>query len=323
MAAAHNYLNDNPSSQNNRVVAFFQDRNDAYQALSDLKDAGFDVNAIGLAVGREDTSASATSSSTSETGYPTSGTDRQDTSFWQKVKDFFSGESDESEHHSDFHSATGGMGWSDDRSSYYQEGITAGGAVVTVTGDRIDDARRILQHNGGDLRESGFESNTSRTRNSTAQQGTTSREFGSGENREDVNAGERRIQLRGEMLRTYKDRVQRGEVRLRKDVVTESKTVDVPVTHEELVIERKASGGQPASGEIGSDEEIRVPLSEERVRVEKQPIVNEEVRVGKRQVQGSKQVSDQVRREELRVDKEGDVDSESADTRRNRKNPAA
>ena len=41
-------------------------------------------------------------------------------------------------------------------------------------------------------------------------------------------APERRIQLRGEILRTYKDRIQRGEVRLRKDVINEKKNVEVP-----------------------------------------------------------------------------------------------
>jgi uncharacterized protein (TIGR02271 family) len=309
MAAAHNYLNDNPNQANNRVVAFFPDRDDAYQALSELKDAGFDTNEIGLAVGRDSQNTSATSGSG----------DADDTSFWQKVKDFFSGESDESEHHSDFRDATGDMGWSDERYGYYEEGIASGGALVTVTGNRIDEARRILQENGGELRESGFES-TRATPRSSATEMSGNRNMG---RTRDVDAGERRIQLRGEMLRTYKDRVRRGEVRLRKEVVTENQTVEVPVTREELVVERTAGTGQTAAGEIGTGEEIRVPLSEEQVRVEKQPVVNEEVRVGKRQVQGSKKVSDQVRHEELRVDKEGDVNTENIETPRKRKNPAA
>jgi len=46
-------------------------------------------------------------------------------------------------------------------------------------------------------------------------------------------------------------------------------------------------------------------------RVEKQPGVNEEVRVGKRAVQNTQRVSDNVRHEELRVDKGGDVDVNS------------
>jgi stress response protein YsnF len=39
-----------------------------------------------------------------------------------------------------------------------------------------------------------------------------------------------RIELRGEVLQTFKERIQRGEVPLRKEVVTENKTVEVPVT---------------------------------------------------------------------------------------------
>ena len=270
-----------------RVVAFFSDRNAAYHALSRLKEAGFSNDRIGLAVG---------------SGQKTTEEKEYDSSFWQKVKDFFTGE----DHHDDtsFHDVSNPMGWTDDRYKYYERGIASGGAVVTVTGERLNEARDILQRNGGDLRESGFQ-----TSNSAA--GTTG-----------VQA-EQRIQLRGEMLRTYKERVQRGEVRLRKDVVTENQTVQVPVTREELVVERTAGSGQPVSGAIGREQEIRVPLSEERVRVEKQPVVNEEVRVGKRQVQASQQVSDKVRHEELRIDKEDEVKAEESKPRADRKGRVA
>src|SRR3954463_8489243 len=52
--------------------------------------------------------------------------DSHDTSFWQKVKDFFSvqnDEDDEAEHHADFRNITGDMGWSDERSGYYEEEV--------------------------------------------------------------------------------------------------------------------------------------------------------------------------------------------------------
>lgn len=194
------------------------------------------------------------------------------------------------------------MNWADDRADYYYQGINAGEALVSVTGTRREEARRILQNAGGDLRESGFETVAGRAS-------------------ADVE-GDRRIQLRGEILRTYKDSVQRGEVRLRKDVVAETKKVEVPVTREELVIERTPVSGQSATGEIGKGEEIRVPLSEERVRTEKQPVVTDEVRVGKRAVQRTENVSDDVRHEELRVDKEGDVDVDTQATGKSKK-PAA
>jgi uncharacterized protein (TIGR02271 family) len=268
-----------------RVVAFFSKRDDAYSALSKLKEAEVHNDRIGLAI-----------------GYGQKSTQEYDSSFWQKIKDFFTGEDHDED--TSFQDASAPMGWTDDRYRHYERGISSGGAVVTVTGDRLDEARDILQRNGGDLRESGFE-----TSGSIA--GTTGIQ------------GEQRIQLRGEMLRTYKERVQRGEVRFRKDVVTENQTVQVPVTREELVVERTSGSGQPASGGIGRDQEVRVPLSEERVRVEKQPVVNEEVRVGKRQVQTSQQVSDKVRHEELRVDKEGEVETEESKPRGDRKGRVA
>jgi stress response protein YsnF len=58
--------------------------------------------------------------------------------------------------------------------------------------------------------------------------------------------------------------------------------------------------------------------------VEKKPIVSEEVRVGKRDTQDTERVSDDVRHEELHVDKEGDAEVETDETRRGkRKKPAA
>ncbi len=276
-----------------RVVAFFKNKNDAYTAIKKLQEAGFTSAEIGLMAGSE---------------YAATGTGHthgaaQDESFWQKVKDFFTGDSHDEEY--GYRDASSGMDWTDDRANYYYQGITAGGALVSVAGPRSksEEARRILEQAGGDLRESGFATTGIR----------------SGDKDTD-----RRIQLRGEILRTYKDRVQRGEVRLRKDVITESRSVEVPVSREELVIERTPASGQHASGEIGRDtEEIRVPLSEERVRTEKQPVVNEEVRVGKRAVQRTENVSDNVRHEELRVDKDGEVDVDTEATRTGKKKPAA
>src|SRR5690242_6121296 len=74
-----------------------------------------------------------------------------DESFWQKVKDFFTGESHDEGQGYDYHEASSGMDWTDDRANYYYSGINAGGALVSVTGSRTDEARRILQRAGGDL----------------------------------------------------------------------------------------------------------------------------------------------------------------------------
>ena len=120
-------------------------------------------------------------------------------------------------------------------------------------------------------------------------------------------AGER-VQLREEELRARKEPVQTGEVGIRKEVVEEQRTVDVPVTREEAVVERHPVEPRPADRPIGEEETIRFPLRGERVEVEKQPVVTEEVEVGKRQVQETERVSDTVRREEARVEREGDAE---------------
>jgi uncharacterized protein (TIGR02271 family) len=123
-----------------------------------------------------------------------------------------------------------------------------------------------------------------------------------------------RVQLFGEVLRVHKERISRGEVRVRKDVITENQTIEVTVTREELVLERVAvSPNTPASSaDIGRSREILVPLSEDSVRVEKQPVVREEVIVGKREVSDVARVGDSVRHEELRVDSDLDTPKRTA-----------
>lgn len=273
------------------IVAFFKSKEAAYREVSELHNAGFTSAEIGIIEGRVH------DARTSGTEY----SNRDNESLWQKIKDFFRGESYEDD--MDYDQSAEGMNWDQNRADYYYHGISQGGALVSVSGSRTAEARSILERAGGDLRESGFES-------IPASQGTLAE-------------GERQIQLRGEVLRTYKERVQRGEVRLRKEVVTENQTVSVPVTREEIVIERTPATGQRVSGDIGSEEDVRVPLTEEQAPMEKQPVVTEEVRVGKRAVQENQQLSDKVRREELRVEKEGDVNVNSDLNRGKAKKPAA
>jgi uncharacterized protein (TIGR02271 family) len=111
--------------------------------------------------------------------------------------------------------------------------------------------------------------------------------------------------------------------------------VDVPVTREEVVIERHAVSGDAervaAAGDLAEGEEIRVPIMEEEVRVEKRPVVKEEVTLGKRQVTETERVNETLRREEARVETEGDASVQyrgerggrsGAAERRRRRDPA-
>ena len=89
--------------------------------------------------------------------------------------------------------------------------------------------------------------------------------------------------------------------------MTENRTIEVPVTREEGVVERVPVEGREAGQFESGQKEIRVPVSEEQVRVEKQPVVTEQVKVSKRPVEETKKISDKVRRERLRVEPEEDV----------------
>jgi len=116
------------------------------------------------------------------------------------------------------------------------------------------------------------------------------------------------VRLHEEQLRVQKQPVKTGEVKVRKEVHTEHQTIDVPVQKEEVVIERRPLSGQASSGDIHAGEEIRIPVKEEQVNVEKETVAKEEVRVGKRRVQETEHVSGDVRKEDVRIEKEGDVD---------------
>ena len=291
-----------PNPHTQRIIGFFPHAEDSYKAVSDLKAAGFTSDEIGLIrSGELETS----DSPVDQKDLKTSGA-RADRSLWDKIRDFFKGEPGETDY-APYRDTATQLQWSDERSQYYYGGISSGGALVSVRTDaaNLDEARQILEEHGADLRESGFPA--------YAGQQTASANI-------DVPA-DQRILLHGEILSIQKDRVRRGEVRLRKEVVTENQNVEVPVTREELVIERNPVEGREA--EAGSfesgDKEIRVPLTEEKVRVEKKPVVTEEVKVGKRQVQDNRNVSDSVRHEEVRVEKEGDVaDEEVGDIDKNK-----
>ena len=74
----------NFSASGQRVVAFFRKTDDAYRAVSDLKDAGFTSEEIGV-ISRSDQHTAGASART--------GSGTKDESFWDKLKNFFSGDS--------------------------------------------------------------------------------------------------------------------------------------------------------------------------------------------------------------------------------------
>ena len=97
-----------------------------------------------------------------------------------------------------------------------------------------------------------------------------------------------------------------GKARLRKYVVTEEQTVTVPVTHEEVRLEREpitdANVGDAMAGAEISEEEHEVTLHEEQVVVQKQTVPVERVKLGTETVTEEQQVTEQVRKEQIETD---------------------
>jgi uncharacterized protein (TIGR02271 family) len=220
------------------------------------------------------------------------------------------------------------LGLSEDEATFYNGEFESGRTVVTVnTNDRQQDAYDILHRYGAyDFSSRSAQTadyaSTQTTDYSTSQPAnygsaqtadyasTQTTDYtstaGTGAQQYDTEDAQR-VQLREEELRARKQTVQAGEVGLRKEVVTEQQTIDVPVTREEVYVERRPASGEPSDTPIGEGETYRVPVREEQVTVEKQPVVREEVSLGKRAVQDTQQVSDTVRREEAHIEREGDV----------------
>lgn len=109
-----------------------------------------------------------------------------------------------------------------------------------------------------------------------------------------------------EELRVGKTQRESGRARLRKYVVTEEVTRTVPVQHEEVRIEREpitdANVGDATDGPAISEEEHEVVLHEEEPVVEKRVVPKERVRMDKDIVSDEREVSEQVRKEQIEAE---------------------
>jgi uncharacterized protein (TIGR02271 family) len=114
---------------------------------------------------------------------------------------------------------------------------------------------------------------------------------------------ELRVQRTEEELRAGTREREAGEVGVRKTVRTDRESVEVPTRREEVTVDRVPVEGEASESEIGEDE-VRVPVTEEEVVVEKRPVAKEEVRIRKDVVEDTEVVEEDVRREEVDIDDE-------------------
>src|SRR5438874_8989923 len=167
------------------IAGLFHNDSQAEDAIEELHDAGFSESEIGIATSRN---RSVDESSPHE-------------SFWDKVAGLF-GKHEHGETHPELQETLEASGVPDPQSEYFNRALDEGDILVTVrtSSDRAEKARLILEKEGAELQEGNAA-------------------IGSRVERSDLK-GEQRIHLVSEVLRVHKERVQRGEVRLRKEVVT-------------------------------------------------------------------------------------------------------
>jgi uncharacterized protein (TIGR02271 family) len=113
-----------------------------------------------------------------------------------------------------------------------------------------------------------------------------------------------RVPVYEEEITPIKRSVDRGAVRIEKELVTEERTITVPVTEERVRITQVDTNESvpTGAGDLFQDDVIEVPLHGEEVDLQKSARKTGEVIVEKEAVQHDEQVSGSVRREEVHVD---------------------
>jgi uncharacterized protein (TIGR02271 family) len=112
-----------------------------------------------------------------------------------------------------------------------------------------------------------------------------------------------RIPLMEEEIGIEKVARETGHVRIKKTVKTEEKHFNVPVTREDVVIERVSASGEEVAPELAFQEEtLDLPLHEEEVHVTKRTRVREQIVVHPVVQAVEKEASASVRHEEAEIE---------------------
>jgi uncharacterized protein (TIGR02271 family) len=123
---------------------------------------------------------------------------------------------------------------------------------------------------------------------------------------------ETRVQVIEERLGVSK-KESREEATVIKEPIKETKTVEIELTHEELIIEKRPASKMtstttseptsPTSPEepVQSKTEINIPLFREEIIVSKKPYVREEIVIKKKPVTETKTVTEQITSEKVSV----------------------
>lgn len=263
------------------VVGNYVTTTDAISRVNDLIAQGYPKNSISVIAGQNAAYTLENAGIVVEDGFEyVDGVN--DESLWQRIKAFFSGE--DSKLHENSLVA-------------YRDSIREGNILVLVDDDDVP----VTLNEHLETMKNGYDVNsyTDETvyANATADIDTDKYDYADKE--------DETLRLREERMDVNKHNVKSGEAIIHKRVVEETKTVDVPVRHEEIVIERRAVTDEATDDTNFDDETFTIPVMEEQVEVTKHPVVTQEVKVHKRGVENVEHVSTSLRKEELDVDQDG------------------
>lgn len=279
-----------------KVVGVYDNQTELIEAIEEYKNNGYAVQDFSIIGDTNDV----TTALESRTGVTTEnvGTDtdnHKEGGFWQSLMTAFDADRNLGGNEPSITDRLVGVGLTDDAAREYEEDVRNGRIILLAE----------TTASGLDVEETGYVTDTS-----VAGAYTDTDKYDD----------EQTLRLREEQLDVSKERVQAGEVEIHKEVVEEQQKVNIPVTREEVYVERRdvneAASGTDAA--MDDDETIRVPIMEEKVEVTKKPVVSEELVIGKREVTDTEQVVESVKHEEAHLEADDDRLVNEADRDRNR-----
>ena len=200
-----------------------------------------------------------------------------------------------------------GLGIPEEKAKIYSDRVAGGSFLVMVTGTEAEVLRvDTIMHRHG-VEEFGIYDAPSQ-HNVSSQPATPVPAVGSAA--VDVETQDREnIKLYEERLVTDKDRAKTGEVSVGKRVETETASVSVPIEKERIVVERSNPTNltqvSPGATDFSGGEVARIEVYEESADIQKEAFVREEVKIRKQVEHDTVEARENIRREELEVDLDG------------------
>lgn len=124
-------------------------------------------------------------------------------------------------------------------------------------------------------------------------------------------SGEERMTRSEEELAIEKRPIPAGEVTVQKRIETEHVRVPVTRRRQEIDVERRMiAEPYPAPAETDlQEEEIRIPILEEELVIQKRAVVAEELVIRKRVVEETREIEADLRKERVEIDRQGNVET--------------